>query len=218
MPRTAKSPNLTLDTVIGAAARVLERDGIDGLTMRAVATELKVQAPALYWYVKNKDALRVALYDHLMQGLVFQPRGLDWREDLREMCQILRAQLLSRRDIGRLVPHGFFTGPNSLAHTETVLGVLIGAGLKPRDAFYALAAGFTYVVNWSVGEADLRTRSAGERPGLDAANKGLMDSPAYPNLQAVSRAFAGFGDDMDEQFMFGLDCLIAGFERLLARV
>ncbi|HEX5378056.1 MAG TPA: TetR/AcrR family transcriptional regulator C-terminal domain-containing protein [Phenylobacterium sp.] len=214
MARSVRSnPNLTREAVIEAAARVLERDGIEGLTMRAVAAELGVQAPALYWYVANKEALQVALYDHLMAGLVFTPRGLDWREDLREMCRTLRARLLSRRDVARLVPHGFFTGPNSLAHTETVLGLLIGAGLAPRDAFYALAAGFTYVVSWSVGEADLRARPRGERPGLDAANRGLMDNPAYPNLQAVTRAFAGRGDDVDEQFAFGVDCLIAGFER-----
>jgi len=215
MPRVAKSPNLTHDAVVEAAARVLERDGIDGLTMRAVAGELKVQAPALYWYVESKDALKVALYDHLMTGLVFAPKGVDWREDLRAMCQALRARLLARRDIGCLVPHGFFAGPNSLAHTETALGVLIEAGLAPRDALYALAAGFSYVVSWSIGEADLRRRPPGDRPGLDAANRGLMGSDAYPNLQKVTRAFEGRGDDVDEQFEFGLNCLIAGFERLI---
>jgi AcrR family transcriptional regulator len=215
MSRVAKSPNLTHEAVIEAAARVLERVGIDGLTMRAVAAELKVQAPALYWYVESKEALQVALYDHLMSGLVFAPKGADWRDDLREMCQEVRARLLSRRDIGRLVPHGFFTGPNSLAHTETALGVLLDAGLQPRDAFYALAAGFTYVVSWSVGEADLRALPPGARPGLDAGNKALMHSDAYPNLQRVARAFDGGGDDIDEQFEFGLNCLIAGFERLV---
>jgi TetR/AcrR family tetracycline transcriptional repressor len=218
MPRAAKSPNLTHEAVVEAAARVLEREGINGLTMRAVAAELKVQAPALYWYVKSKEALQVALYDHLMAGLVFAPKGVDWREDLRGMCQAMRARLLSRRDIGRLVPHGFFTAPNSLAHTETVLGVLIGAGLAPRDAFYALAAGFSYVVSWSIGEADLRMRPPGDRPGLDAANMGLMASDAYPNLQRTVRAFEGCGDDVDEQFEFGLNCLIAGFERRIPTV
>lgn len=218
MARASRSnPNLTLEAVVEAAATVLERDGVEGLTMRAVAAALGVQAPALYWHVPSKEALQVALYDHLMSGLAFTPVGDDWREDLRRLAQTLRAQLLSRRDLARLVPHGFFTGPNSLAHTETALGVLIGAGLAPRNAFYALAAGFTYVVSWCLGEADLRARPPGDRPGLDAANKDLMDSPAYPNLQAVTRAFAGRGDDVEEQFAFGLDCLIAGFERLAGK-
>nr|QQZ50481.1 TetR family transcriptional regulator [Phenylobacterium glaciei] len=44
MPAPAKlRPQLSPDLVVEAAAKVLERDGIDGLTMRAVAAELKVK-------------------------------------------------------------------------------------------------------------------------------------------------------------------------------
>ena len=91
MPPSAKlRPQLSPDLVVDAAAKVLERDGFDGLTMRAVAAELKVQAPALYWHFPNKDALQVALYDHLMADLVFVLDGRDWREDISRMAQQLR--------------------------------------------------------------------------------------------------------------------------------
>lgn len=44
--------------VIGAAAlELLDETGLDGLTMRKVASALNVQAPALYWHVKNKQEL-----------------------------------------------------------------------------------------------------------------------------------------------------------------
>lgn len=216
MARTAKSPNLTHEVVVEAAARVLEREGIDGLTMRAVAAELKVQAPALYWYVESKEALQVALYDHLMTGLVFAPVGDDWREDVRRMSRALRAHLVARRDVGKLMPHGFFFAPNSVGLMDVAIGVLLDAGMKPKDAFYAFTTGFAYVANWAIGEAELASRPVGVRPGLDAESMALLTGGAYPAFAQVAQAFVEPGD-IDEQFAFGLDCLIAGFERLVPR-
>ncbi|MCI3135137.1 TetR/AcrR family transcriptional regulator C-terminal domain-containing protein [Phenylobacterium aquaticum] len=206
-----RRPQLTLEMVLEAAARVLEAEGYEGLTMRAVAAELRVQAPALYWYVDSKEALEVALYEHLMADLAFDVRGDDWREDIRRMAQQMRAHLLSRRDFGRLRPSGFFVGTSSMAQTEIVLGVLLGAGLKPRDAFYALTTGFNYVLTWSIGEADVAKRRG---PAISEADKALLASGAYPHFMSLMEAFTEPGD-VDEQFLFGLNCLIAGFERLI---
>lgn len=214
MPRVAKSPSLTQEAVIEAAARVLEREGYAGLTMRAVATELKVQAPALYWYVASKEALELALYDHLMRDLVFSPVRDDWREDVRRMSQALRVHLVARRDIGRLLPNGFFFAPNSVGLMDVAVGVLLDAGIRPRDAFYAFTTAFAYVSNWAVGEAELASRPAGTRPGLDDESRTLLTGGAYPAFAQVAQAFLEPGD-IDEQFAFGLDCLIAGFERLV---
>jgi TetR/AcrR family tetracycline transcriptional repressor len=214
MARTAKSPNLTYEAVIEAAARVLEREGYAGLTMRSVAAELKVQAPALYWYVASKDVLELALYDHLMRDLVFAPVGDDWREDVRRMSQALRIHLVARRDIGKLLPNGFFFAPNSVGLMDLAIGVLLSAGIAPRDAFYAFTTSFAYVANWAVGEAELASRPVGTRPGLDEESKALLMGGAYPAFAQVAQAFLEPGD-IDEQFAFGLDCLIAGFERLI---
>ncbi len=217
MARTANTPGLTRDAVLGAAARVLEREGLNGLTMRGVAAELGVQAPALYWHVDNKDALRIALYDHLMAGLVFAPGHVDWREDLRRMAHDLRARLLSRRDLARLIPEGFFYAPRSMALLDTVLGVLLAAGVKPRDAFYAFATAFSFVVRWCLGEAELRARHPEARPGFDDEARALLSNPSvFPHFARVAEAFREPGS-LDEQFAFGIDSLIAGYERLIAR-
>lgn len=207
-------PNLTLTMVLDAAAVVMEREGYDGLTMRAVAAQLQVQAPAIYWYVKDKQALELALYDHLQSDLNFTPVGDDWRDDLRRMGQELRRHMLSHRDIGRLMPHGFFFAPVSAARMDVVIGLLLAAGLPPKDAFYAFTTGFTYVANWAMGEAEMRKRPPGVRPGLDAVAKALLASEAFPNFALSVAEFTG-DPDYDEQFLFGLNALIAGFERLI---
>ena len=48
---------LSKAAVVQAALDVLNEDGMDGVTVRAVARRLGVQAPALYWHVKNKQEL-----------------------------------------------------------------------------------------------------------------------------------------------------------------
>lgn len=214
MPASRRSnPNLTAEAVIEAAAAVLEREGHGGLTMRAVAAELGVQAPALYWYFKDKQSLELALYDHLLDDIHFTAEGKDWREDLRGMAQALRAHLVSRRDVSKLPPPGFFFAPNAIGLMELALGVLLDAGFSPRDAYYVLITTVDYVSTWARDEADLHLRPA-ERPGLDEAAKRSLVDGTYPNFAQVAEAFLEPGT-VDEHFAFGLDALIAGFERLI---
>lgn len=214
MARTTR-PSLTLAQILDAAAAVLEREGYAGLTMRAVAAELGVQAPAIYWYVKDKQALELALFDHLQESLVFEPKGLDWRDDLRGMGHALHAHMLAHRDIVSLLPHGFFYAPKSMARLDTVLGVLLRAGMRPHDAAYAFTTAFDYVANWARGEWAMRARPPGQRPGLDEAAKAKILSGDFPNVAVAFAEFTGEGD-LEAQFRFGLETLIAGFERLVA--
>ena len=212
MPRASKAPNLTRAAVVEAAAAVLERDGHGGLTLRAVATELKVQAPALYWYFDDKQALELALFDHLMAGLTFAPKGLDWQADLRDMARALRTHLTSRRDLGKLPPTGFFFTPQAAALMEAALGVVLNAGLAPRAAFYAFVTLADYVTNWSKAEGEMRSR-ADQRPGVDPIAKAALTDGTYPNLARVALEFTR-PDSIDENFNLGLEVQIAGIASL----
>src|SRR5690606_31524832 len=45
------------DDVIRTAIQLLQEVGLDGLTLRRLATELGISAPSLYWHVKDKREL-----------------------------------------------------------------------------------------------------------------------------------------------------------------
>ena len=49
------------DEIIDAAGQLLERDGRDGLTMRAIAAELGIRAPSLYKHIADKRELEIAV-------------------------------------------------------------------------------------------------------------------------------------------------------------
>src|SRR6185503_19872086 len=61
-PRQARS-KATVDSILGATARVLVRHGFDGLTTNAVAELAGVSIGSLYQYFPNKEALVGALLE-----------------------------------------------------------------------------------------------------------------------------------------------------------
>lgn len=202
-------PQITLDEVVDAAAVVLARDGFDSLTMRAVATELGVKAPSLYWHVKSKEDLSLLLFDHLIDNLDYEPPTGDWRADWRSMAERLRARLVHTRDITRLFPENYASGPRAVRSLERGLGLLRQAGLPAAEALHAYGVALSFVVGWSRFEV---TRRANERL---AAPDGGLDLKALPNL---AWAVTGGGEQpgYDEGFRYGVDLLIAGLEQRLS--
>lgn len=209
-----RRPMLTLETVIEAAARVLQRDGYDGLTMRAIADDLGVQAPALYWYVATKEELETRLYEHLMGDLrVTFPQG-DWRETLRSVARQYRAHMRRFRDLTHLVPHRYFhLGQETLSMLDDGLGMLRAAGLSDRDAAYAQNTLLSYVVLYVAGEAG--APEPGSARALLADDLAALEPGEYPNVVALGEHLAA--QDRDGRFEFGLDCLISGLEAIAAR-
>jgi TetR/AcrR family tetracycline transcriptional repressor len=57
MPPSARSRTLSREEVVAAALRLIQRQGLSRLTMRAVSAELGVTPMATYYYVDDKEDL-----------------------------------------------------------------------------------------------------------------------------------------------------------------
>ena len=64
---TPKTP-LTRQAIVEAALRVLDRDGMDALSMRKVGEELGTGAASLYWHVRNKEELLQLVFEAVSRG------------------------------------------------------------------------------------------------------------------------------------------------------
>src|SRR5580704_11973993 len=86
---TRRSP-LDRTRIVRAALRVADADGLAGLTMRRVATELGTGAMSLYRHVPGKEALVSLMIDEALGEDVLpdQPSG-DWRGDLRLVASMM---------------------------------------------------------------------------------------------------------------------------------
>src|SRR4051812_22209739 len=91
----ARTP-LSRERVVDAAFTVLDRQGLDGLSMRQVAAELGVTVSALYAHVSSKDDVLELMYTRLFDG--FEPPAVDperWQEEVREYAIEGRRRLLA---------------------------------------------------------------------------------------------------------------------------
>ena len=213
-PRTP----LTRERVLRAAVALADREGAGSLSMRRLARELGVEAMSLYHHVPGKQALLDGMVD-LVFGEIEPPSPeLDWKTAMRRRAVSARQALNRHRwAIGRMegrTDHG----PANLRLHDAVLGCLRAAGFSPAATVRAYSVQDAYVYGFVLQETDM----APETPDDFAAEaqRQMRDYAAvlgdYPHLvEVVGGHVAEAGYDYEAEFLFGLNVILDGLERLL---
>lgn len=106
---SATSGRHTKDDVVAAALRILDDQGLPELTMRRLASELDVQASALYWHFPNKQTLLATVSDRIVARAA-RPTSAGWQEATREQAASIRDALLAYRDAAEVVSSSLALG------------------------------------------------------------------------------------------------------------
>ncbi len=111
--------------------RILDSDGLDGLSMRRVAEELDNGAASLYWHVGSKDGLLDLIFDRVIgeQGLP-EPEGGHWKEQIKQVARAQSAAIRRHRDLVAVSLGRVPMGPNALRYSEGVLAILRAGGAR----------------------------------------------------------------------------------------
>lgn len=146
---------LTRTRIVEEALRLVDENGLDGLSLRALAARLDVQAPTLYWHVPNKAALLDAVSDAIMGEALDGAAALDpapsTREWMLDALVVLRDAMLRHRDGARIVSGAH----DSLRRAEFVeLGMrrLTADGMEERDAWLLMLAATRYALGHVLAE------------------------------------------------------------------
>ncbi|NSC19826.1 TetR/AcrR family transcriptional regulator [Streptomyces albus subsp. chlorinus] len=209
-PARGRPPRLDRARTLRTALDLLDRSGLDALTMRRLADAMDVQAGALYRYFATKQDLLTAMAERMMDGVAdaaADAGGDDWSERLAALARAMRTALLARRDGARVFAGTHSTGANILGFADTVVGVMRAAGFPDDDAARALYT----VANFTVGHT-LEEQAALQEESSGTADPGVLaDTVAtgpYPNLEAGLPALTS--TDFTQLFEFGLGLLIEG--------
>src|ERR1700755_3167437 len=90
-PAPERQP-LPREKIVDAALKRLERDGMQGLSMRKLAHELGTGAASLYWHVGDKEQLLGLLLDRIVgETKVPDPDPPNWREQVKDLGRATRA-------------------------------------------------------------------------------------------------------------------------------
>ncbi len=205
-------PRLTRDAIARAGLEVLAEHGLDGLSMRTLANWLGVQAPTLYWHVKNKRDLLDGMADVIAAEacLRLRPRGdgdsvPDW---LADTARAIRSAMLQYRD-GARVFVGSVT-PSARPANELVLTGLQSAGFSLDAAAQAILTLLHYVTGSVIEE---QARSGVDYEDNPYTNAELLDAEQFPLTAQVRLVL--FNPDADVSFEDGLAVVLAGIAATL---
>jgi AcrR family transcriptional regulator len=195
-----RDPRLTEEGIYAAALRLIDRDGIEALSMRKLAAVLGVNPMSLYHHVPNKAALLRGVRNLVARQ--FQPKAGDggWQEQLRRVAHDFRTLA---HEHPNLIVHSF-ASPDSIDQEDpfwtALTGILNTAGvpstkIAPVGAVLtSLFLGFLLAeVNGTLGHL------AAMQPTLGSA-----------------RPASALGADGDRNFEFAVQTLIAGLDARLA--
>jgi AcrR family transcriptional regulator len=203
---------LTRNRIVAAAMDLIERDGVEAVSMRRLASELGCGVMSVYNHVPSKSALLDGVADAVMSGIeITSVPGAGWQEQVR-------AQARAFRQIARAHPRCtliMVSRPPSSAATvrpvENALATLRDAGFSGHDAVRIVRAVVAYIMGSllreigvapGLGEDD--SEASRPRPHLRAA-----EFPQVTDLTAELSA-----SDPDADFEFGLDLLVRAADAL----
>jgi TetR/AcrR family transcriptional regulator, tetracycline repressor protein len=151
----ARTP-LDRKSVVVAALLLLNREGFEGLTLRRLAKDLRVQAPALYWHFKNKRELLDEMATHVFregfQRLGIPASELPWRDWCRQIAAAERQLLLHYRDGAKMFSGTYLTDAEMYEPMEVALQKLTSEGFSLAEALNALSTIHCYVVGFTIEE------------------------------------------------------------------
>lgn len=188
---------LTREQVLRAALALVDRDGLDALSMRRLARELDVEAMTLYHHVQHRRALEDALVEQVLaEALPDLEASGPWQTTLVRRALALHRALAAHPGIAPL----FATRPaltdRNLDVLEHSLTELTAAGFAPGTALELVHAVAGTVVWHHVAE-----------------HSGDGDAPAQADVALPPHVAAALADRAtpDRRLDLTLRALVAGF-------
>jgi TetR/AcrR family transcriptional regulator, tetracycline repressor protein len=136
---------LSRDRVVASALALVERHGVDALSMRKLAAELGVEAMSLYNHVANKDDVLDAIAEVVFADVALPPPTADWRADARALANAFRAAALAHPRTASLSLARQLGYP-AVPVAEAALDILARAGFTPDQAVHAARTLLAYLI------------------------------------------------------------------------
>lgn len=206
------------EIVTAAGLVLLNRVGLEGLTLRLLADELEVKAATLYWHFKSKEALIDEMATRVLaegrSQLVPGRASADWEAWLTTYGQGLRQVLLGYRDGARMVAGTHLSGLDYLRTAEQILGRLVAEGFTLRQSVVVMGAVYNYTVSFVMEEQAVFPRPDERSPNYDlAARSQWLKEAELPLLRQAGEILF---DKFDRHFKEGLALIVRGAQAQLS--
>lgn len=127
MPRPS-TPLLSRKAIVDAALRIVDAEGVAGLSMRKLAADLGVRGPSLYHHFASKDEILDAIVEQINSQIELDQAGPGWEAALTSYAYQLRAILTAHPHIVEFLALRPVTKHTGLRIYEHMISVLSSCG------------------------------------------------------------------------------------------
>jgi AcrR family transcriptional regulator len=216
-PATDPRVPLSRERVLDAAVAFADRHGFEALSMRKLGEELGTSAMALYYYVPTKERLLDGMIEIVFGEIEPPSADGDWKAEMRKRAlstrEALRRHPWAVGEMEGRTEHG----PANLRLHNDVLGCLRAAGFSIEMTVRAYSVQDAYIYGFALQERDMSSETpddfaAEAQRQMHSYQAVLAD---YPYLvEVVGGHVAETGYDYATEFLFGLDLILDGLDRL----
>ncbi|MET9227446.1 TetR/AcrR family transcriptional regulator C-terminal domain-containing protein [Lentzea sp. NPDC003310] len=205
---SASREPLTRDRIVDAAVRLIEREGVEAVSMRRLAAELGAGTMSLYNHVPNKAVLVDLAAERIMaEAQPYEVDSDDWRDHIRAHARAVR-------ELARRHPRAFvllatrrLSSEAGFRTIESALANFDRAGFRGEIAVGMMRA----MVSYLLGTLMREVATSPELGGIALSPYGAVDMAAFPLSAGVLDQLGVY--DHDQEFEFGLELMIAALER-----
>ena len=182
---------LTRDRLVEAALELIQEDGLDGLSMRALAERLEVKAASLYWHVRDREELLELLAGSILDSVPRPRPAAGWRPNVIAMAAALESRVSSQKDASRVL----LESPDVLGQSETFAAMtaqLQVSGLQQAEAAEVARMAITHVIagrtspGGDVGDSAAATSDVASI-AIDTGSRGVVLRTGSTEMETLIR-------------------------------
>lgn len=204
----------TVSDIAAAALRIVDRDGLGGLSMRSLATALGTGPMTLYNYVRDRGELEELVAEAVIAEVKVPAASEDWCADVRGIASAIWEAVRRHPNAVPLVLTRRTVSASSYVAADRLIGALKRAGLADED----LLASFRAVLGLVMGSAQAELAGPLSGDGREreqtaaAARIGGLAGAEHPHIAALAQVSQRSTAAAD--FERGLAILLAGIKSL----
>ena len=212
--RQPRQRTLTRDAIVDAALEIVDREGLDALTMRTVAHALGTGPASLYAHVGSKEELIGLVVERVIGEVRIEgePDPARWAEQIKEAARNMRQVFGAHGDLARASFGQIPVGENALRGAEWMMAVLRAGGLSDHVTALAVDLLSLYVMGIAYEDGLSRGSDPQEAEFIAQLREYFARLPVerFPNFVALAEEITS--GDPSTRFEFGLEVLVRGLE------
>jgi AcrR family transcriptional regulator len=212
---------VTRPLILQTALTIIDRDGVDGLSMRRLSEAVGRDPTVLYRHVPNKAAVLDGVAEIVLEQLAVDTADPDWVGQLRTVAHDFRRLALAHPNVVALLvtrPLSTPLGqrpPGTLRHLEDVLALLTSAGFTGDDALHIYRVLFAYLYGHVLTELQEVVERPEETDHVLRLGLHRLTITEFPLVRALASALASY--DGAAELDRGLDLLLPSLASTLSR-